>query len=696
MRRLVPLWTDCHDMVAPLLTGIPGSEEFITQTCQGGTGAGGGGGGSDCTDQDALVASVAGMGCAALVPITGCDYDTGLGPLSTYCAMSCGACGGAAPPPAPPPAPPSDGCVSAKSCEELQAQYGEWPAGTYTPNLCGESDAGFFGNGDDDTAACFGNDDNDNLGWEHAQAVCFEVGARLCTIDELRGGVAAGTGCGHNTAPVWSANPCGAGHMQSTFTATEGGVWPSVQSCMADDSNLAIRCCADSSAIRAGVGTCDAFAAQQDGCASRRSCADLAAASGRNSWPTGSGDHGICGEADGGLGPAGTTECNDHKTWAEAQSICLGAGARLCTVEELEANEARSTGCSNNRKLVWSVDTGPCEAGAHALVVGYSHNAVDDMVTHCEADETPAAVSCCADSQSRIDAADVTCGEGAGGPPPPMAPCISAMSCEALQAAHGEWPASQYQPSVCGESDAGLSDGCAGGEQSETEGWEAAEATCFEVGARLCTASELYTGAAYGTGCDHNGGLVWSSTECGDRGGRHGRHMANTLVVAGATLADISSVNSCETDDTNAAIRCCADARNARMGLSTCDLYSSEEAVCTSSMTCAQLGARFHGSWARPQDIGRGSSEVCGESDEGLGPGGTTVCMGGSHGTISWQDAEAACLAAGARLCTVEEIEADETRGSGCSHDAAMVWTVDDVACAAGEKPDKTINCVSR
>ena len=98
MRRLVPLWTDCHDMVAPLLTGIPGSEEFITQTCQGGTGAGGGGGGgggSDCTDQDALVASVAGMGCAALVPITGCDYDTGLGPLSTYCAMSCGACGGA-------------------------------------------------------------------------------------------------------------------------------------------------------------------------------------------------------------------------------------------------------------------------------------------------------------------------------------------------------------------------------------------------------------------------------------------------------------------------------------------------------------------------------------------------------------------------------------------------------------------------
>ena len=111
--------------------------------------------------------------------------------------------------------------------------------------------------------------------------------------------------------------------------------------------------------------------------------------------------------------------------------------------------------------------------------------------------------------------------------------------------------------------------------------------------------------------------------------------MANTLVVAGATLADISSENSCETDDTNAAIRCCADARDARMGLSTCDLYASEESVCTSSMTCAELGATFHGAWARPERSG--SSEVCGESDEGLGPGGTTVCMGGSHGTISWQ-----------------------------------------------------------
>jgi hypothetical protein len=389
----MPLMSGCFDMIAPLLEGVPGASDFFTEQCQSGDATGAGGGGGDCSDQDAVVASVAGMDCPTLVPITGCDYDTGLGPLSTYCSMTCGACGGGAAPPSAPPAPPSTGCISAKSCEELQAQYGEWPAGYYTPNKCGESDAGFFGNGDDDTAACFGNDDNDNLGWEHAQAVCFEVGARLCTADELRGGVGAGTGCGHNTAPVWSANPCPGGHMQSTFTATEGTAWPSIQTCMPDDSNLAIRCCADAEAIRAGVGTCDAFAAQQDGCASQRSCEALTRLGGRNTWPTRTGDHDICGEADASLGPAGAAECNDHKTWDEAQSICLGAGARLCTVEELEADETKGTGCNNNRKLVWSVDSGPCDQGAHALVIGYSRSieAHPDMVTHCEPDQTPAA-----------------------------------------------------------------------------------------------------------------------------------------------------------------------------------------------------------------------------------------------------------------------------------------------------------------
>ena len=65
-------------------------------------------------------------------------------------------------------------------------------------------------------------------------------------------------------------------------------------------------------------------------------------------------------------------------------------------------------------------------------------------------------------------------------------------------------------------------------------------------------------------------------------------------------------------------------------------------------------------------------------------------------------------MAAGARLCTVEEVEADETRGTGatlpllhryglcsvlspavpqpgCAFDSVPVWTADDVGCTEGQ-----------
>ena len=58
---------------------------------------------------------------------------------------------------------------------------------------------------------------------------------------ELSAGIGAGSGCGHNTAAVWAVDACAGGHMQNTFTATEGNVWPSIQTCMPDDSDLAVR-----------------------------------------------------------------------------------------------------------------------------------------------------------------------------------------------------------------------------------------------------------------------------------------------------------------------------------------------------------------------------------------------------------------------------------------------------------------------
>ena len=37
--------------------------------------------------------------------------------------------------------------------------------------------------------------------------------------------------------------------------------------------------------------------------------------------------------------------------------------------------------------------------------------------------------------------------------------------------------------------------------------------------------------------------------------------------------------------------------------------------------------------------------------------------------------AKSICTSIGARLCTVAELNAQETRGSGCQHDAEWLWT---------------------
>ena len=50
-----------------------------------------------------------------------------------------------------------------------------------------------------------------------------------------------------------------------------------------------------------------------------------------------------------------TPACKLDQTFAQAEAICDGAGARLCTVAELEGGCAADTGCSFNDDLVWAV-----------------------------------------------------------------------------------------------------------------------------------------------------------------------------------------------------------------------------------------------------------------------------------------------------------------------------------------------------
>ena len=53
-------------------------------------------------------------------------------------------------------------------------------------------------------------------------------------------------------------------------------------------------------------------------------------------------------------------------------------------------------------------------------------------------------------------------------------------------------------------------------------------------------------------------------------------------------------------------------------------------------------------------------------------------------GPVSYVDAEAFCVGAGARVCTYDELAADAAGGSGCALDDARVWTA--TPCKKGER----------
>ena len=307
-------------------------------------------------------------------------------------------------------------CLSARSCEELQAQYSEIGGFPFrvsgSEDICAESDSGLGPGG---STQCFTDS------FEAARSICYEAGARLCTIDEILLGATGNTGCNLNSELIWSSSPCAGGapgiatsHGNARLNVPEGQPPtphgehgpPSCEPNLATE--LGIRCCADGEAIRAGRSLCDVYAAEQGGCTSVLNCAQLAARDdasqpARVTWPVSEGMAAVCGESDAGLGEDYTVQCFPAATWPGARAICDGTGARLCTVEELQGDVTAGTGCNGDLLLNWSSDDIGCDPGQHVQVIGNSVHC-DARCTakgagaHCVDDETASAVRCCADA----------------------------------------------------------------------------------------------------------------------------------------------------------------------------------------------------------------------------------------------------------------------------------------------------------
>jgi len=206
------------------------------------------------------------------------------------------------------------------------------------------------------------------------------------------------------------------------------------------------------------------------------------------------------------------------------------------------------------------------------------------------------------------------------------------------QCCERDQPDWQVSGDMCGASKLKKGDRC-----FRSRNWSAAAQICADEGAELCSADALVS-AAIGTGCGLDSKYVWTSETCGKAG-------ANKFI---ARRGD-GGPSICAAMGRKFGVRCC---------MPTCDDGDQtgpahggggdggDDVCCQEQATPS--------AW-KFDDANR----VCATS-EGFAPG--ADCFKGS-----FDDAQAFCAAAGARLPALDEVES--TQRTGCGWDKSLVWT---------------------
>ena len=132
--------------------------------------------------------------------------------------------------------------------------------------------------------------------------------------------------------------------------------------------------------------------------ASRKTCAELG-------WTTKHGRRAsVCGAShcDGRLAQQTSSKAFTTATYDEAQEICHGEGARLCTAQELESDEVATTGCGLDAKRIWSSTS--CAWGKSFVLVGRSTKTDGKQKEVCaDHSSNSGHIRCCADDTNNFD-----------------------------------------------------------------------------------------------------------------------------------------------------------------------------------------------------------------------------------------------------------------------------------------------------
>ena len=388
------------------------------------------------------------------------------------------------------------------------------------------------------------------------------------------------------------------------------------------------------------------------------------------------GDITVCGETD---APSLGGACSGARSWSEASAFCLSAGARLCSAAELENDEARNSGCNYNTEMIWS--STECDGGYKVAHGGSGFGTVADTCQSTEASDVY--VRCCADAYG--------CTPFPVFEPTPVptvtAPPTSVATCSESTCANLGWVNAPFygSTSICGETDLGLG-GCSG-----HVAWEDAKTKCQSVGARLCSADELQNNEAAKSGCNYDSALVWSADSCGT--GMYTATYGSSFTLSGTSCVAME-------DAATVSARCCADTDACTQEPSPVPTKVPTSSPTFSPSTTPRPSQTYgptspsavpttetpHPTQPSPVPtvtvdcsiencdtlgwdyLAYGSSEVCGETD--------AFELGGAcSGMLTWDEARVFCQAGGARMCTVDELLADEPRGTGCNYNEQRIWS---------------------
>jgi hypothetical protein len=200
------------------------------------------------------------------------------------------------------------------------------------------------------------------MSFQEAKDQCEEVGARLCTSEEVSNGEVQGTVCGLAKKHVWTAtdDECEEGYaIAQARNPKKLSFAP--RECKSKTQFQAYRsCCADHSV----------------------SCSELG-------WEREGGSITVC-------GTTSIDGCSGPKTYDEAQMYCRRAGARLCTSHEMlnnEPNADKEEMCAISDQWVW-VNSNGCPEGQAYAQAGSGSN-YDSMPMTCRDKNTAGPHAAC-------------------------------------------------------------------------------------------------------------------------------------------------------------------------------------------------------------------------------------------------------------------------------------------------------------